>query len=255
MHQKRGEIPILGLIMSKNRPENEEGDFASEMEALAAEAEQFEPVKGSPTVGFLQMLRPLVLGIEALSRATAENTHKIEQLQETLGAQAPLPALITGIQGQLEQKGVVNQKLFDALHEELRGYKDNFLLDILQKPIIRDLITLYDDFFEMHRRLDLYSKQNNQPNSPANEFLRHLGMSLDNAVSSVIEILARLDVARMDASIGKLDKQKHRAVAVVEAATAEESGDIIQSLKPCFVWRDRIFRPEEVIIKKWSAKP
>jgi len=239
--------------MSKNKSQSEEKDFANQMEELVAEAEQLELVKDKPSIAFLQALRPLVLGLEALSRVTAENTQKINQVQETVEAQSSMPVLISKLQGQMEQKGVLNQKLFDALHEELRGYKDNFLLDILQKPIIRDLITLYDDFSEMHRRLDLFSRQNNQPHSAVNEFLRHLGMSLDNAVSSVVEILARLDVVRMEASTGKLDKQKHRAVAVVEAVSAEENGDIIQSLKPCFVWRERIFRPEEVIIKKWSG--
>ncbi|MEI8340531.1 MAG: nucleotide exchange factor GrpE [Verrucomicrobiota bacterium] len=239
--------------MSKHKSETEEKDFTNQMEELVAEAEQIEQFKGKASVGLLQLLRPLVLGIEALSRATAENNQKIDHLQESVGAQAAVPSLLSNMQKQFEQKGVVNQKLFDALHDELRGYKDNFLLDILQKPIIRDLITLYDDFSEMHRRLDLFSRQNNNSQPTVNEFLRHLAMSLDNAVSSVVEILARLDVIRMEASSGKLDKQQHRAVAVVEAASQEENGDIIQSLKPCFVWRGRIFRPEEVIIKKWSG--
>jgi hypothetical protein len=150
--------------------------------------------------------------------------------------------------------------MFDALHEELRGYKDSFLLDILQKPIIRDLIMLHDDMAEMQRRLDLFARENgmckicNQSSPPVNDFMNNLSMSLDHTVSSILEILARLDVTCQPPSSGKLDKQKHRAVAVVETGMEEENGLIIDSVKPCFIWRERIFRPEEVVIKKWPGK-
>ena len=243
--------------MSKSKPEPDKTDFADQMEALAAEAGQHEPSGANKTspLALLQTLRPLVLGIEALSRTMVENTQKVEQLHDVVAAQASLPELISGLQSQVQQKGQLNQKLFDALHEELRGYKDNFLLEILQKPIIRDLLNLYDDLSEMHRRLDLFAKHNKLADRPVNEFLRLLGMSLDHSVSSLVEILSRMDVVRKEESAGKLDKQQHRAVAVVEAANPEENGDIIQSLKPSFFWRDRMFRPEEVVIKKWSAKP
>jgi len=236
--------------MLKNKSEGEDQDFPGEMEALAAEAERLGHPKGSSMVGFLQALRPLVLGLEGLGRATLANTQKIDQLLENQGAQISNFESKSG--NQLESKGIINQQLFDALHEELRGYKDNFLLDVLQKPIIRDLILLYDDLSELHRRLDLFLKVTHSDEPLINEFLRNLAMSLDNAVSSVVESLARLEVVRLEPSSGKLDTHKHRAMSVVEASTPDENGDIVQSLKPCFVWRNRIFRPEEVILKKWS---
>ncbi len=46
-----------------------------------------------------------------------------------------------------------NQKLFDALHAELKGYKDNFLFDSLQKPFIRDLVSLFDDLSDVHAQM------------------------------------------------------------------------------------------------------
>ncbi len=45
-----------------------------------------------------------------------------------------------------------NSKLFDALHAELKGYKDNFLFDALQKPFIRDLVSLFDDLSALHEQ-------------------------------------------------------------------------------------------------------
>ena len=233
--------------MSKNPSPNDESDFSKEMEALVAEVGQAGQAKGNSTLGFLQLLRPVVLGMEGLGRATVANSQKIDLLLEKIAAQPtpePPPA------PRPDPKDKLNQQLFDALHEELRGYKDNFLLEILQKPIILDLIVLYDDLSEIHGRLDLFLKQT----TPTQEFHRHLAMSLDHAVSSVLETLARLDVVRMEPSTGKLDSQKHRAVSVIEADTPAENGEIAQSLKPCFIWKDRRIRPEEVILKKWSPK-
>src|SRR5436305_8475983 len=94
------------------------------------------------------MLRPLVQGLEAVTRAAGENTsvlHKLDKASEqSVSANAHLPGLIEGLHELLDQKNGLNQRMFDALHEELKGYKDGFLLESVHKPIIRDLISLYD---------------------------------------------------------------------------------------------------------------
>jgi hypothetical protein len=36
------------------------------------------------------------------------------------------------------------------------------------------------------------------------------------------------------------------------AESAEEEGEIVRSCKPAFVWRGRVVRSEEVVIKKWK---
>jgi len=64
---------------------------------------------------------------------------------ETTEAQKSLPHLIAGLESLLDQKNGVSQSMFDALHEELKDYKDGFLLESILKPIIRDLVSLYDD--------------------------------------------------------------------------------------------------------------
>lgn len=238
----------------------DEKDFNAQMETLAVEAErQLGSAQAKPAAGSPEMLRPLVMGIEALGRAAAENGRRLDRLQETAAALgAALPAQFSGLRNELAGKGPLTQQLFDAMHEELRGYKDNFLMETLQKPIIRDLIMHYDDLMEMHRRLDLFVAANeqctvcNQTTAPMNEFLGNFGRSLHHTASAILESLARLDVIRQEPSTGLLDKKKHRAVAVVSASSAEENNVIVQSLKPCFLWRERIIRPEEVVIKKWS---
>jgi len=43
--------------------------------------------------------------------------------------------------------------MFEAMHEELKGYKDAFLLESVHKPIIANLISLYDDLETIHRQV------------------------------------------------------------------------------------------------------
>ena len=104
-----------------------------------------------------QMLRPMVLGLEAVSRATGENQtvlHRIEKTAtEAAEAQRSLPQLIVSLEALLEQKNGVSQRMFDALHEELKGYKDGFLMESVLRPIVRDLISLYDDLSTIHRQM------------------------------------------------------------------------------------------------------
>jgi len=135
-----------------------EPDFDLQMRSLAEEAQQHADVekpaeKLEPAVP--EALRPLVAHLELLGRAVRENTMAIMRIDESIAAQsniAGLPRLITTLHEDLENKNGVSQKLFDALHDELRGYKDGFLLEVLHRPLIRDLILLYDDLSEIHRR-------------------------------------------------------------------------------------------------------
>ena len=51
---------------------------------------------------------------------------------------------------------------------------------------------------------------------------------------------------------GKLDMVTQRALAVELADDPEEDGNIVRTLKRGFMWKGRVFRPEEVVMKKWK---
>jgi hypothetical protein len=76
-----------------------------------------------------QVLKPLVEGIEGVTRALAENKVILAKLEKTeppagegsATAASPAPQLVSQLQALLEQKNGVTQKMFDALHEELRA--------------------------------------------------------------------------------------------------------------------------------------
>jgi hypothetical protein len=233
------------------------------MRSLAEEAQQFLDVGAKrPEPALSDFLRPLVQHMESLGRAVTENTMAVMRIEETVAAQSnltTLPRLINSLHEDLENRNGVNQKLFDALYEELRGYKDGFLLEVFHRPLIRDLITLYDDLSEIHRRaasfLDRVTPVSETTDiHVAGDQMKHLATNLHHAVDSVVEILARMDVRRLDPGSGKLDKLNQRVLNTEPASTPADDLTVSASLKPGFLWRERTIRPEEVTVKKWRPE-
>lgn len=263
--------------------ENLDADFDSQLRGLFQEAEQkiedreaaqrragedkeqeitrrVEERMAKSYVSLPQMLRPLVQGLEAVTRAAGENStvlHKLDKASDqSIAAHTDLPGLIDGLHDLLEQKNGLNERMFDALHEELKGYKDGFLLESVHKPIIRDLISLYDDLTAIHRQMqDAVADAAKLPSEPTMKLLEHLktmDTNIEHNCEFIIEVLARLEVMILPVGFGKLDKQSQRAVAVEMAEDPDDDGAIVRSVKRGFSWKGRVLRAEEVIIKKWK---
>ena len=249
----------------------DEGEPPTAPKAAAPKEPRRGDLEPKQALSMLQLIRPLVMGIEALTRATSENSVSLSKLQESVAEQIKLPDMLTTIQRALEQKNAINQQLFDSLHGELKSYKDNFLLDQFHKPIIRDLVTLYDDLSEIRRQnLNFeeelregaagdHAQREETPHGDTPEIgmalLQRMGTlnaNLDHSVAALLEVMARIDVHVLPPTVGKLDKSKHRAVAVEVTEFKEEDNTIVRTVKRGFEWRERTVRPEEVIIKKWK---
>lgn len=207
-----------------------------------------------------QMLRPLMQVVEAVTRATGENTTILQKLDKSADdsatAHAGLPALVQSLQSIVDQKSGLNQRMFDALHEELKGYKDGFLLESVHKPIIRDLITIYDDLDKIHHQMqDAVADAARLPAEVGTKLLQRLktmDTNIEHNSEFIVEVLARLEVSMLPIGSGKLDKQTQRAVAVEIAEDPDEDADIIRVVKRGFLWKERVLRAEEVVIKKWK---
>jgi molecular chaperone GrpE (heat shock protein) len=263
--------------------ENLDADFDSQLQGLFQEATQNIEERGAAArkteedketevtrrleermaksyVSVPQMLRPLMQGLEAITRVTGENTSILQKLEkitdDTASAQASFPTVLEGLQELVDQKNSLNQRMFDALHEELKGYKDGFLLESVHKPIIRDLISLFDDLSTIHRQMqDAVADAARLPSEVANKLLERLktmDTNIEHNCEFIVEVLARLEVVMLPVSAGKLDKQTQRAVAVEIAEDPEADGDIVRIVKRGFLWKERVLRAEEVVIKKWK---
>ena len=211
-----------------------------------------------------QMLRPLMQGLEAATRAAGENKVLLQKIGERLDekagteseAQKSLPDLAENLRGLLDQKNGLSQRMFAALHEELKGYKDGFLLESVHKPIIRDLISLYDDLTAIHGQMQetLVDAVHTSGVTGVSliERLKTMDMNIEHNCEFLIEVLARLEVSLLPVGTGKLDMVTQRALAVEIAEDPEADGDIVRTLKRGFMWKGRVVRPEEVVMKKWK---
>jgi len=131
-----------------------DSDFAAQMHGLVCEAEralgdrkapgkapeteaaapESAPATGAPS--FAEALRPLTQAVQAVGRAAGEHTQILSRLDKaagTSGAEKELPQVVTDLKAMVEQRNVVSRQMFDALHEELKSYKDGFLTITLPK--------------------------------------------------------------------------------------------------------------------------
>ncbi len=261
-------------------------DFAGEMKNLASQAE----AKASGAVrmdrndlllALGQMLRPLAFEMESVKRQNAEMAAALTALGKSAAAQPAASPVIDNINQQLQRIGSVesaNQKLFDALHAELKGYKDGFLFDALQKPFIRDLVSLFDDFTAVHEqtlaRLETLRTAVEKPDKSPGKgddkkragvpggseeteseqaFLQNLAGNVENQLHHMIEVFLRMDVVLSRTTAGApVDKKSHRIVSFEPAAAPEDEGLVARSVKPGFSWRERAIRPEEIVARRWK---
>ena len=264
--------------MLEERPEIEI-DFEGEMQALANQA----GAKTAPAAGAVRMergeltqvignmIRPLAEELDALKRGPMhEHSVMLAALGKAINAQhaapAPLEAVarefkrLESIETEIRRLGSVesaNQKLFDALHAELKTYKDDFLFDSLQRPYIRDLVSLFDDLSEVHaqtqKHLEESTAKNGGKDTADATFLRTLAGNIENQIAHMIEVFLRMDVILSRTGVGApLDKKMHRTVSFEPAAGPDDDATVARSLKPGFSWRERTVRPEDVIVRRWT---
>jgi len=130
------------------------------------------------------------------------------------------------------QRDQIHREAYEKLYEEMRQYKDNFLLSAL-RPILLDLILLYDNIMRTEQALP----ENKEKIKPLKEEL--------------LEILYRQDVEPISHSYQKYDRRIHRALKTVSVEDPARDGEIVEIVREGFWYRDQILRPQEVICCKY----
>lgn len=279
--------------MSDDDSEINSIDFDAEMRQLAGTdmqqlakqaaggaAKARQPVDKSELLLTLgKLVLPLAKEVENIKKTTDDNTHLLVALGKTINSQqaiaaavqqaGPFPALDT-IAQQMQRLGSVesaNQKLFDALHTELKGYKDNFLFETLQKPFIRELLPLFDDLSSLHAQMEARlndlrerEKQTGQPAAPGPrktrliemgaallarhdpppetaaaknidpseaDFLKNLAGNVENHVHHMVEILLRMDVLLVQTARGLPIDKKVHRTISFEPAPTPEDDNTV----------------------------
>ncbi len=230
-----------------------------EIHAMPAEKAGVEIPTGEEDValqGAQQSLQPILHSLEAVARAQFEQVGLLDRVEKAMTQQVGMAKVLAEAKHALEQRNVVSRAMFEALHTELKTYKDAFLLEAVLRPVIRDLISLYDDIFEIHRQLALALASQEQRGAMAGGALMFFetvaapAKQLEHNRDAILEVLERLDVTLLPSVAGKLDKQTQRAVALEVTTEPHHDNDVVKVTKRGFLWKERVIRAEEVVIKR-----
>lgn len=156
----------------------------------------------------------------------------------------------------------LQQRAFDTLHDDLQKYKNAFLLNEFQRPVIRNLIDLYDRLLRIEETLPRVGPRKTGPT--VEEFTADLGRFIGNLTGfrhALTEVLARLEVEsyedRHDAlrqeALQTLDAKLHRTIAVESTDDPELDKRVARTHKHGFYWRERVFRPQEITVFRYEA--
>jgi molecular chaperone GrpE (heat shock protein) len=214
-------------------------DFASTMRELSAAAVEHEPDTATQLSTIARELRTLNAGLRNLESVM---TLQFENVATNLAPMRNRDAQFRRIEEQLaaiRASESVNQRLFDSLHAELLKYRDNFVHESLQKPVVRDLILLFDDLTGLAEQLTAAAEENS-------ERVVRWRENLQNAIHALSELLNRLEVTEIEAR-EFVDRGLHKVVSFEPCESPHEDGRIVARTKRGFIWRGKVLRPEEVV--------
>src|SRR6266481_5025392 len=202
-------------------------DFASTMQELSAAATLAQEQKTHND--FASLLREFRLVSESVQSLESALTRRVENIASII-----LPAHATEAATQF-------QKIEEGL-EAIRASEsvNHRLYDSLQKPFVRDLIGVYDDLTTLATQLKTASE------GRKSERLTRWQDNLGNAIHGLLEVFHRLEVTEVEPK-EFVDLAIHRVANYESTERAEDNGRIVTRIKPGFIWRGNVLRPEEVI--------
>lgn len=170
-----------------------------------------------------------------------------------LGTLTEMNQTLAALQDLFEKQITRNQnqtQMYDKMYAEMKDYKESFLLEVLHKPVIHNLIQLYDSFISLESQLDdiLINKEENTLLDQLSQYRNNL----ENFRFKLEEVLYRMDVTPYKDSPETLDRQLHKTRKVLSSDDPEQDQKVVEVHKIGFNWRDKVFRPEEVTILRYT---
>lgn len=149
------------------------------------------------------------------------------------------------IQDRLEYDDV-KEKAFNKLYEEMKEQKEQAaLFDKAVEPLLRDLLLLYDNMKQFESSLV------NQQDLSKEKILQNFKYIVDD----LIETLYRQDVIPMNEDFSTpFNSKLQRAIKTEFTDNVSEDYGILKILRNGFKWREKILRPQEVMIKRFKDK-
>ena len=134
------------------------------------------------------------------------------------------------------------EKMVDALHKELQGYREDFAFRLIH-PMINALINLHDD---LGRLLD-YQQPDEDPAKEAARLRQSISV-LQDVIEGALE---QEDVQPFQEESSLFNGQRQRPTSIEPTNNPELDKHIYRRLKKGFLYKQKILRPESVTVYKF----
>ena len=226
----------------------EKNNLPEEKKLIVSEDEPVEPKQNDLTV----MNATLLDVWKLLKDSIAQNQDQTKAFEITQA----LPGTLSELKELFEKQISRNQnqiKMFDTMYHEMKAYKENFLSEALHKPIIHNLIQLYDTFASLESQFEgILNKDEVVCSEGLSQELRQFQTNLENVRCELKEALYRIDVTPYEEQLETLNRKLHKTLQVIATEDPKEDRKVAQVDKKGFYWRDKVFRPEEVKIYRYE---
>lgn len=162
---------------------------------------------------------------------------------EAIGAQ--LEALHQDFETKLKYDAAKDRQL-DALHKELQAHRDDLYFKIL-RPVLMDLIAMYDDLHSIARHEDGRDSAN------LSEGEVRMRRNLASFADTIEEILDRYGVSAFTEEGDSVFPQRQRSIKQVETSETGQDRRIAERLRKGFCHGDKVLRPEIVATYKVAS--
>lgn len=161
--------------------------------------------------------------------------------QKMLPAMSQIAAEISTLNRAIENRisyDEAKEKAFDRLYAELDELKKNSALEYL-RPLYIDLILLFDRIENIRQDAAVSS------DTPmVSDLMKTLNDEL-------LEILYRREIEPINIASSTFDPSFQLALTIEPTAADSEHNQVARIVRRGFKYKDRILRPEEVIVKKF----
>lgn len=145
---------------------------------------------------------------------------------------------------ELAKDAAKRRKDYDALYEEMRQYKINFV-DAAQKPLYNELLLLFDSIQRIMHNVEGIADAA-IPKEAVTEAFKQVKDEL-------LEVLYRRDIEMIEEHPTKLDVKMQKPVRRVETDVASEDKDVVQCVREGFRRNGKLFRAQDVVVKRCLA--
>lgn len=139
----------------------------------------------------------------------------------------------------------VKEKAFNKLYEEMRRQKEESdLLDRAVKPVLTDLLLLHDSM----KKYEVFIVNQSMNDEDKLQNFKYIEEEL-------LEILYRQEVLPIEENISEPFNSKiHKATKTENAENKDDDFKVVSIVRNGFTWRDKVLRPQEVVIKRFINK-